>query len=66
VNRSAQCAAAAQAHSSVAIHPPWRAARRRRKIHGRRFNLALAWQCRARVGILDADIYGPSQPLMLA
>jgi ATP-binding protein involved in chromosome partitioning len=29
-------------------------------------NLALAWAVQgARVGILDADIYGPSQPLML-
>ncbi len=29
-------------------------------------NLALAWaQAGARVGMLDADIYGPSQPLML-
>jgi ATP-binding protein involved in chromosome partitioning len=29
-------------------------------------NLALAWAIQgARVGILDADIYGPSQPLML-
>ena len=29
-------------------------------------NLALAWALQgARVGILDADIYGPSQPLML-
>jgi len=29
-------------------------------------NLALAWaQQGARVGVLDADIYGPSQPLML-
>jgi ATP-binding protein involved in chromosome partitioning len=29
-------------------------------------NLALAWAMQgARVGILDADIYGPSQPLML-
>ena len=29
-------------------------------------NLALAWTAQgARVGILDADIYGPSQPLML-
>lgn len=29
-------------------------------------NLALAWRADgARVGILDADIYGPSQPLML-
>jgi len=29
-------------------------------------NLALAWASQgARVGILDADIYGPSQPLML-
>ncbi len=29
-------------------------------------NLALAWaRAGARVGILDADIYGPSQPLML-
>jgi ATP-binding protein involved in chromosome partitioning len=29
-------------------------------------NLALAWhESGARVGILDADIYGPSQPLML-
>src|SRR6202022_671498 len=29
-------------------------------------NLALAWAAQgARVGMLDADIYGPSQPLML-
>jgi ATP-binding protein involved in chromosome partitioning len=29
-------------------------------------NLALAWSAQgARVGVLDADIYGPSQPLML-
>ncbi len=29
-------------------------------------NLALAWAAQgARVGLLDADIYGPSQPLML-
>jgi ATP-binding protein involved in chromosome partitioning len=29
-------------------------------------NLALAWQLQgARVGLLDADIYGPSQPLMM-
>ena len=29
-------------------------------------NLALAWRAQgARVGVLDADIYGPSQPLML-
>ncbi|HUN27985.1 MAG TPA: iron-sulfur cluster carrier protein ApbC [Steroidobacteraceae bacterium] len=29
-------------------------------------NLALAWSLQgARVGVLDADIYGPSQPLML-
>lgn len=29
-------------------------------------NLALAWQAQgARVGLLDADIYGPSQPLMM-
>jgi len=29
-------------------------------------NLALAWSAQgARVGLLDADIYGPSQPLML-
>jgi ATP-binding protein involved in chromosome partitioning len=29
-------------------------------------NLALAWATQgARVGLLDADIYGPSQPLML-
>ena len=29
-------------------------------------NLALAWRAQgARVGMLDADIYGPSQPLML-
>jgi ATP-binding protein involved in chromosome partitioning len=29
-------------------------------------NLALAWHAQgARVGVLDADIYGPSQPLML-
>jgi ATP-binding protein involved in chromosome partitioning len=29
-------------------------------------NLALAWTAQgARVGVLDADIYGPSQPLML-
>src|SRR6185437_6987321 len=29
-------------------------------------NLALAWAVQgARVGLLDADIYGPSQPLML-
>jgi len=29
-------------------------------------NLALAWALQgASVGVLDADIYGPSQPLML-
>ena len=29
-------------------------------------NLALAWAAQgARVGLLDADIYGPSQPLMM-
>ncbi len=29
-------------------------------------NLALAWAAQgAKVGLLDADIYGPSQPLMM-
>ena len=44
---------------------PWPRARRRGQEHHRRQpGLALAAEG-ARVGVLDADIYGPSQPLML-
>ena len=28
-------------------------------------NLAVAWQGGAKVGLLDADVYGPSIPLMM-